>query len=95
MSVGSERIHLCASANEESDSLVDNAPLTPGVEIDLVLPRAAEVVGWHCPFFCVTPWPSHGVSLCTHGSSCEYGIASTELDGRLQSRYRPPTYQAG
>ena len=28
MWVGSERIHLCASANEESDSLVNNAPHT-------------------------------------------------------------------
>ena len=28
MWVGSERIPLCASANEESDSLVNNAPLT-------------------------------------------------------------------
>ena len=28
MWVGSERIHLCASANEESDSLVNNASLT-------------------------------------------------------------------
>ena len=28
MWVGSERIHLCASANEESGPLVNNAPLT-------------------------------------------------------------------
>ena len=28
MWVGSERCSLCASANEESDSLVNNAPLT-------------------------------------------------------------------
>ena len=41
MWVGSERIPLCASANEESDSLVNNAPLTEP-RVKLYVPREAS-----------------------------------------------------